>query len=538
MPSGESNLPWPSDAWQERLAAILSDPEATAAIEGDPFVQKFLESEAWAVNSFVPRPDRPELFDEQEGFINGRDRCAFLIGGNASGTTTAACAKLAKFVLEQQPPPRRNTPFWIVSNTYDQTCGAIWDEKLDGMKFIPECEVDQRKIRWYKSTQNWPFSVPLKPWPGRPGKNWVLEFKSFEQGRSAMQARSIGGFFFSEQFPLKIFIETLRGCREYMFPGGQFAEFTPIDPELCVWVETVQENIPDGWRFYRCNTEQNRSNLADGWYEDFIAVIPEEMRATRITGALATFEGVIYPSFQPAIHVFDGPLEPPLGVQHYRGVDWGASAEHPFACVWGYRDGIGDWTIYDEYWSPSQTLITEDHAMEILERSADWGWPWPEDIPVPPDKEGQWKSFQSIWHNETYADPSRPGEIAEFNQRGIVTARANNEVYAGIDTIRTLLKVHPRRNQPRVRIHARCKHLIEELRKYRWMRGRRPEEGTFLNPKVAAPTPLKRDDDMADAFRYLVHTVEHRAGIKPGSSTSKPTETRKSVQLAMGSARR
>jgi len=521
-----------------RLAVILRDPDAESILESDPFLRSYMESAKWGLHSWIPRPDKPEEFDEQEGFVNNRDRCAFLVGGNASGTTTAACMKLAKFVLEQQPPPRRNTPFWIVSNTYEQVCSAIWDEKLDGMQFIPECEVEWSKVRWNRRSQNWPFSVPLKPWPDHPGKNWVLEFKSFEQGRGAMQARSIGGFFFSEQFPLKIFLEVLRGCRECMFPGGQFAEFTPIDPELCIWVEQVQQQIPDGWRFYRCNTELNRQNLAAGWYEDFLAVIPDEMRATRITGALATFEGVIYPSFQPAIHVFDDATEPPLGVQHYRGIDWGASKEHPFVCLWGYRDGMGDWTIYDEYWSASQTLITEDHAMEILERSAGWGWPWPEHVERPPDNPDQYKSFESPWHLETFADPSRPGEIAEFNQRGIDTSRASNEVYAGIDTIRTMLKVHPARRRPRLRIHARCKHTIEEMRKYRWKRGRRPEQGTIMNPQVAAPTPLKLEDDCPDALRYLIHSVEKRIGIKPGSSTSKPAETRKSVQLATGSARR
>jgi hypothetical protein len=323
-----------------------------------------------------------------------------------------------------------------------------------------------------------------------------------------------------------------------MFPGGQFAEFTPIDPELCVWVEQVQQQIPDGWRFYRCNTELNKDNLAAGWYEDFLAVIPDEMRDTRITGALASFEGVIFAGFNRLIHVFDDPLDIPPGVFHYRGGDWGASAEHPFAWVWGYRDGIGDWTIYDEYWSPSQTMITEDHAMEVLEKSADWGWPWPAHIPIPDDTDPRYRRFDSPNYLDSFADPSRPGEIAEFNVRGIPTQPANNAVYAGIDTIRTLLKVNPSRNQARIRIHARCKHLIEELRKYRWMRGKRPEQGTILNPKVAAPQPLKRDDDTVDALRYMVHTVENRAGLKPGSTSSKPTIPRKYIQLARTEARR
>lgn len=495
---------------------------------------------AW--NTFVPREDKPEIFDEQTSFVFNRDPVSFLIGGNGSGTSEAAAHKIGLFMLQQQPPPRANTPFWIISNTYEQVCGVLWGEKLFGNGHIPACEVDWGNIRWLSSKMDWPLSVPLKPWPNRPGKNWLLEFKSYEQGRRAMQARSIGGFCFSEQFPWQLFVETLRGCREYMFSGGQFAEFTPIEPELCIAVGKAMDS-PElrkaKWRFYRCSTKANRPNLADGWFDQFFATVAEESVETRMTGALAIFEGLIYQTFNSAVHVVGDDVITfsfTSGVRHHCAFDWGASAEHPFAGVWGYHDGVGDWKIYDEYWCADQGKVLMDHAIEILARSICWGWPEPDYFKEPKGWQVDYveqvrkrvreiRPAGAIWlsrqqHCESFGDPSRPDCLTGFNNYGIRTFPAANSVYKGIDCVRTHLKVNPITGKPRILIHKRCEHLIEELRKHRWKQSKKDTSGRMLNPQVAAPVPLKRDDDVADAFRYLLYSEQRSRGVEPSTDSS------------------
>lgn len=501
--------------------------ECQAAMAADPILSAWGESHESAYRKFVPRADRPEMFDEQAGFVGSKDTVAFLLAGNASGKTSAAANKCANFLLREQPPPRKDTPFWILSDTMDVVTSICWGEKLMGEGHIPRVEVDWDRITWHNQKEGQPKSVPLLPWPkhkgGHPEKNWKIEFKSYDQGRRALQGRGIGGFWFSEQFPVGIFTEVMVRCRQYLFPGGQFAEFTPLEPELCIWLEKVLEDCPPKWGFYRCNTECNRENLADGAIESFMATVPDELIETRMRGALASFSGTIYTNFAVPVHVLPNSEMSrfPPGVCHALGTDWGASVEHPQVTIFGCMDGIGDWWIYDEYWSTDQRTLFE-HAQKVVEKAKAWGWPirerFCEPIGRPIDT-----IVPGINYGLNFCDPSRPGNINEWTQYGVPSGPAVNDVYDGINEIRRLLKVNDVTGKPKIFIAKRCSHLIEEMRKYRWRRAKRAIEGNLLNPAAAKPEPLKRDDDCVDAMRYLIKTYgRFRSGQSPVSSISRP----------------
>ncbi len=480
--------------------------EVRTVCENNPRFASWLDilhKDAWA--NFRPRPDNPAEFDEQSSFCYSKDKVSILVGGNAAGTTEAGAFKASRFMLYDQPPPRSDTPFWVLSNTYDQCGDVLWKEKFLGHGHIPRGEIDWGRISWRDQKKNHPDVVPLKSWPGREGKNWTIHFKSYEQGRAALQAASIGGFFFSEQFPADVLIETLRGCREYMFPGGQFCEFTPIDPELSIWTEQVQTAVDEGrlrgWKFYRCNTKHNRRNLAKDWFESFFGAVAEEMLETRMTGKLATYEGAIYPNFNPRVHVraFDLPREGGM-----RGIasDWGASVEHPWATVFGMEDGDGRWWIFDEYWNNSQEAIIGDKIKDVIGIAIRHHWPFKEAL------RGGLRfnrlMFGDGTHIPHYGDPAGTAYIRECTVAGLATQGAKNDVYSGIDCVKNLLRVR-KDGLPGLIIHPRCKHLIQEMRKYRWQRGKKPAPG-ILNPNVAKPQPVKRDDDTVDALRYLLYS--------------------------------
>lgn len=417
----------------------------------------------------------------------------------------------------------------------------MWAEKLDGQGFLPPRVVDWNNITWRDRKQNWPEVVPLVRHSN--GNNWRLEFRSYGQGWKSQQARSIGGFYFSEQVDWKIYLEVLRGCREHMFPGGQFLEFTPLQPDLCFELEKLMDKAPKGYGFYRMNTDQN-VNVSEEWRESFFAAVPRDMQATRRTGALATFQGAIFTAFNVHTHTTDQ-QRIPAGCHHYRGFDWGFSKQHPFSCTWAYMDGIGDMRIYAEYWC-DETITIRQHAKEILAISLAFGWPVPRDILLPSRENATFaeevielankKNPQRIGnridptsgepcyrpgeYGQSYGDSSRPDCIQQFNQVGINTTGGTHEVLKGIEEMQSIMEVNPATGKPHLVVAESCQHHIEEFRKYHWKT--RDDDGVKSHEPFKLG-PLKRGDDAVDSTRYLVYNVRKNRGMTLGS-TNVPKE--------------
>lgn len=484
---------------------------ALRAAEYNPKLAEYLGylQQPGGLRSFKPRPDDPENRDEQEGFFKGQDYLAFCIGGNASGTSTVSAAKAANFMLRQQAPPRKNTPFWVVSNTYENTCNVCWGEKLDGMGFIPRCEV--HKVVYHNATRNQPSAVVLKPWPkergGHPNKNWVIEFKTFKQSWGALMGASIGGFWFSESFPTLLLSETLVRCRDYQFKGGKFCEFTPLDPWLSLEIQKMLERAPETWRIYRCNTLKNLKNLAGGqeWLDAMLASTPEELHASRLYGEFAAFENQIFPSFTESMHMVDeveinDRVVSDRSLVHAMGTDWGSGGEHPHCTLWGYWDeSSGSWTIYDEYWSVSSTSVPQDHVDAVLNRCQDWGWPV---VETARGRAIDWTARPGYRHN--HADSESPMWIRVFCSGGVPTvaySKTPGSVEEGIHYIRWLLMPQSTTGEPRIKISSRCKHLLEEMKLYRRKRGQ--TNMMNLNPSLAKDIPLDRWNHSIDALRYM-----------------------------------
>lgn len=464
--------------------------------------------------SWKPRPDQPERYDQQESFYySEHPGVTFIVGGNGSGTSETACAKVAKSLIQWIPPPRKDTPFWICGNSYDSITKNIWKEKLSpisGHGHIPLSEIDWEGIRWYKTKEELPFRVPLKPWPeesgGRPDRNWVIEFKSYEQGRSLMQGESIGGFLFVEQFPWEILTEVLRGCREHNIPGLKLAEFTPVDPEQSYNLQEMIENdrLPPGWAVYRANTEcaMEAGHISKEWFDEFFGMIPEDMREVRMIGAWATFEGLVYQQFNPLVHLVDDDVVFPDGdfppnVYHRRGLDWGFGPDNAFCCEFAYRNGIGEWYFYDEYYSTDQAFTVHEHLKAVADM-----WLWPREHPL---------------YGMTYADPSDLDSIriaSRFSQYhpdydSFNIGAGVNRVNEGIDHVKTLLQKNPATNRPRLFIHKRnCPNLARQFQTYRWLRASK----NSINPRDARGEVLKKDDHAMDSARYLLFSEARRHG--------------------------
>ena len=447
-------------------------------ILADHELQRLMRLRSHPLATFTPRPDRPELLDEQSAFVNSKAKVAVVLGGNGSGKSTCSAYRVARYLLQGQRPPRPDAPFWIISDSLWQVSEICWKQGLQ--RFIPHDMIAWDRVKWQSAKLNWPDVIPLKPWPGTDC-NWMVELRSAESGREKFQGVSLAGAWFSEQFPWDIFEEVMRGLRDTYYDGAVTLECTPIDPDLSIELEALQENPPAGWEFFRMNTDCNTA-VSEEWRKSFFAAVSEEMKETRRTGAFASFRGTIFQGFNPRIHlVGDDVICHPPGVRYRRGFDFGESFDHCFSAVWGYRCGGGNWFIFNEFLDP-ECLDYEIRCAIIKDRF-------------------EWKKRSEF--GMSYADPSRPMLIGMFNRLGITTSRAKNAVHESIEYIRRLLKINESTGQPSIFIHKNnCPELARQLRTYRWLRS----TGKGINPRAPRPEPLKRNDDLVDALRYMVYS--------------------------------
>lgn len=503
-------------------------------------------TESEAHFTFIPRPNRPELFDEQSAFIDAADTgVSFHVGGNGAGTTSAAMCKLARFVGRKQPPPRWDTPFWVVGPDYEQTIESCFKEKLYGMGFITHDEIDWERVTWHDKRRFLPRTIPLKPWPeGDQNKSWTIEFRSYEQGRVAMQARELGGFCLTEQFPWVILTEILRGMRAYNFPGSKFAEFTPIDPMLSRPLQEMEENdaMPPGWRIYRANTLCNamdpNSGVGMDWYNEFFGMVGDEMIATRQTGAWASYEGLIYKTFNPKVHVYPNDRVPenpiPPNAIHKRCIDWGTGPHNAFVVLWFAVDSQGRHYVYDEYYT-TEPNTHEDRMREVHKLD---GWKLKLEHPGPPSatyklipesagKRPRWRYDQRGAFQQTYGPPDDPGmfrECAKYCMPVSHMSLGPNSYHPSIEALQGLFKYTPEGyldgSQPKIFISAKCKNLIRELSQLRWQQP--PNRG--VNPKDAKAYEVEKDNHAPSALRGGIWSSlqgaaggvsGHRVDLKP-----------------------
>jgi hypothetical protein len=284
------------------------------------------------------------------------------------------------------------------------------------------------------------------------------------------------------------------------------------------------DSLPEGWAIYRANTEcaVEAGHVSRQWFNQFFSMIPESMRGVRTKGLWGGFEGLVYPEFDLAIHGLPDDWSPAPGCQHRRMIDWGFGVDNAFCCLFACRNGIGQWFVYDEYYSTDTLFSVIEHLKQICDRH-----PWPAKNPA---------------YGATWADPSNLSchRIASrFSQvvpgyPSVNVQNAKNSVEEGIEHIKSLLKLDPAlvdesgQPQPRLMIvRARCPNLVRQMRTYRRMRSNK--DG--LNPRDAQDSVLKSDDHAVDALRYGLFSESATTGCTPSTISKMHSPNAHGVQL-------
>ena len=298
------------------------------------------------------------------------------------------------------------------------------------------------------------------------GEDSVIQFNSYDQGRTKWQADTVDYVWFDEEPPLPIYSEGL--TRTNATGGLVFVTFTP----LLGMSEVVKRFLLDKPESSTVTTMtiNDAEHYTQEQREAIIASYPEHEREARAKGIPILGSGRVFPIVEEAIKVtaFSIPPHWPRIV----GLDFGI--DHPTAVVWLAWDRDND-VLYvtDCYRVKDQSIVI--HAAGIKARG-DW-------VPV-------------AWPHDGLQRDKGSGEqlAAQYKAQGLNMLKdratfedGSNGVEAGVAEMLARMQTH------RLRVFAHLEDWFEEFRLYH------RKDGMIV----------KMTDDLLSATRYAMMMRRH-----------------------------
>jgi len=227
------------------------------------------------------------------------------------------------------------------------------------------------------------------------------------------------------------------------------------------------------------HTEAGLRNLRKG---------DRRMRMAKMFGRAVSRLGLVYPLFDPNVHVV-APFDIPADWPRYKAVDFGT--RNPFACIWAAEDPDGRLIVYREYYKAEATLRT--HALNLYRLE---GW----DVD---EGEGTWEAVGPVEDFDvSWADPEDPQQMMQLiRDYGMEFRKAIKHVNLGIDAVNE--RLDPTQiGGPGLVFFSTCTTCIREHRGYVWA----PRTN-----RTEPEKPVKKNDHGVDAVRYMVY------GLKKGN---------------------
>jgi phage terminase large subunit-like protein len=200
------------------------------------------------------------------------------------------------------------------------------------------------------------------------GEDSVIQFNSYDQGRTKWQADTVHEVWFDEEPPMPIYTEGL--TRTNATGGGVFVTFTPLLGMSDV-VKRFLLDKPAGTNVTNM-TISDAEHYTPEQAAAIIATYPEHEREARAKGIPILGSGRVFPIVEDGIKVNAFPI--PAHWPRIVGLDFGI--DHPTAAVWMAWDRDAD-VLYvtDAYRVKDQSILI--HAASIKARG-DWvpvSWP-------------------------------------------------------------------------------------------------------------------------------------------------------------------
>lgn len=444
---------------------------------------------------YQPHPKQAEFHESHEPLK------AFL-GGNRSGKTTAGilddivqCVDRVCLPDHLAPYKKWDPPFYcriIVPDFTSTMEGVIFQklrewcpkDQLVGGRFDKAYEKTNRRLNFKNGSS--------------------IDFLTFEQDLDKFGGAAKHRVHYDEQPPQDIRRESMMRLIDY--GGDELFTLTPLTG-MSTW---MYDEVWEAWqKGHLPEATIIVVDMDDNPYLDektkarALAGLSKEEREARKSGRFVSFSGMIYgEDFKRHLHVIPE-VDRVVSEKVYVGIDPGM--RHMAAVVWAYLNAEGTMVVFDEL--ALQGCTVRQVCEAIRKRNDRWGQRLENGAvaPLVPSWYVIDPAARNIMHQTGRSDQ------AEYMEHGIVTILGQNDVIAGINRVRERLQAH------RLLVCANCQGLIDEFRKYRWTKETRTED-------EAKQKPVKVDDHLLDALRYVVASRPYSPTVSPDEQSLSPLE--------------
>lgn len=373
----------------------------------------------------------------------GTTHLLLVLGGNRTGKTELGAQLTVAHALGGDHP---DVLAWCALNGLDASAIPLGPGKVcasaltgpDSMRYLRD-----KLDRYLPAGSTWYNRFGQgEAWVKLPNGGLIL-CKSNDQGRRSFQGDSWRFVWLDEEHDEPIYDEAVMRLLDQ---GGTCCmTMTPLKGFTWVydrWVAKADDDAQVAYLYMEDNPHLPAKEVAR-----IIAKMSDHQKAARTRGAFMALEGLIYPEWQPHLHVID-PFPLPPEWPRFRWIDFGTRA--PFACVWVAWDKSDDTVyLYREHYDTD--LTTEQHAelIEAMEKAAN-------------DPHISW----------TAADPAGLDQIKTLKRRGwdVVHPGWMKDISGGIGDMKDRLRPDAE-GKPHLKVFRGCVNFIREMHAYIWAKG-------------------------------------------------------------------
>lgn len=213
-------------------------------------------------------------------------------------------------------------------------------------------------------------------------------------------------------------------------------------------------------------------------------ILSPKIFARNFEASLDCFEGQIFDMFNEKIHVKSFEHDPEKYTCLWSGQDWGYTHHGVFVLVGLRKNGYID--VIDEVAEKGLIIDSQDIDADS----------WVKRVKEKQEMYGYLENGKEYSFDMCYCGQDEPASTKTYFLNSIPAKPCDNAVLPGLTFLMSLMMVD-KNGISRLRIHPRCKVLIEQLKVYKWAS---KKEG---NTKEE---PFKENDDAPDALRYALYS--------------------------------